>query len=103
MVGSINTTLTLALAREWRPGAAKTKPGPVLLVTGGDVGGGGAVALDQPGGGADSAVPDLLDVYPERMFRFCLNNPRLATLVIDFSWASRQGETPSSCSWWWIG
>ncbi len=57
VVGSINTTLTLALARELAAWSRSHEtPGPALLVTGGHLRRGGAVALDWSAGRADSRV-----------------------------------------------
>jgi hypothetical protein len=69
-VGSANTALTVALAR----GIEANSPGssgPVLLVPW------ATATLSRPG----DALP-LLRIVPDRTFRFCPNNDRLAELVV---------------------
>ena len=96
VVGSINTTLTLALARELAAWSRSHEtPGPALLVTGAT-----SVEVERSPstGPLVEPIPEsqpLLDVYPGRTFRFCLNNRRLASLVIDFL-SEQEGETPST-------
>lgn len=96
VVGSVNTTLTLALARELDAWTRRHRaPGPVLLVTSAT-----AVEVERSPSTSPAIEPipearTLLDIYPGRTFRFCLNNRRLADLAVDFL-ASRRGETPSA-------
>ncbi len=96
VVGSINTTLTLTLARELAAWSrSQQSPGPVLLVTAAT-----SVEVERSPSTSPEVEPipesqTLLDVYPGRTFRFCLNNRRLASLVIDFLGEERR-ETPSA-------
>ncbi|HEU5118549.1 MAG TPA: hypothetical protein VFT74_18210, partial [Isosphaeraceae bacterium] len=96
VVGSINTTLTLTLARELAAWSRSQRTlGPALLVTGAT-----SVEVERSPSTGPSVEPipesqPLLDVYPGRTFRFCLNNRRLASLVIDYL-SEQKGETPST-------
>lgn len=86
VVGSTNTALTVGLARElFERFPDREQPGPVLLVPSAS-----AIQVepdsrepsneeDDPGA-VDPTL--LLDVYPDRTFRFCLNNTQLAELVV---------------------
>jgi hypothetical protein len=89
VVGSTNTALTIALAEELADNAPDGG-GPVLLVPSAT-----AVEVVPAGGPGDAAGPtSLLDLYPGRTFRFCLNNARFAELVVGFL-ADQRGERPA--------
>jgi hypothetical protein len=95
VVGSTNTALTAALAEELAEHARRhdrTADGPVLLVT-------AATAVNVPVEGAPvamnspAAMRPLLEIYP-RTFRFCLDNARLAELVVRAASAAGGEEQP---------
>lgn len=96
VLGSVNTTLTLVLARELAAWSRTHRaPAPPLLVTGAT-----AVEVERSPASSPSIEPipesrTLLEIYPGRTFRFCLNNRRLAALVVDFL-AHQRLETPSA-------
>lgn len=88
VIGSSNTALTVGLARELA--AHPGRPGPVLLVPSAT-----SILVDgsEASGGPSEAV-SLLDIFPHRTFRFCLNNAQLAELVVSLL-ADRREERPS--------
>ncbi len=92
VVGSSNTALTATLAHELAKGSARDSDpdaGPILLVS-------SATSVlveapwnepESPGEKRQATQPDrvaLLDIDPGRTFRFCLNNERLANLVVGY-------------------
>jgi hypothetical protein len=92
VVGSTNTALTIALADELAEHAAdgSASPGPVLLIP-------SATAVEvEPAGILDDATRPvkLLNLFPGRSFRFCLNNARFAELVVGFL-AEKRRERPA--------
>ncbi len=82
VVGSTNSALTVGLARELAGHeTTAAEPGPVLLVPAAS-----AILVEPSEGETDAAartapIP-LLDVFPHRTFRFCLNNAQLAELAV---------------------
>lgn len=75
LVGSTNTVMTVALARELRDSLRDSPRGPVLLVPWAT-----SVLVEAPDH-ASGRVP-LLAIWPGRTFRFCPNNQREASLVV---------------------
>ena len=73
IVGSSNTVLTVALARQLQDDVPNN--GPLLLVPW-------------------ATSVSLLDLYPGRTFRFCSNNRRAAELLVDCHKAQPSGLTP---------
>lgn len=95
VIGSSNSALTTALADELAEHAAAhpgSGPGPILLIS-------AATAVNVPapgdrGGTAETSGPSLrrlLDIYP-RSIRFCLNNARMAEMVVRVSSALDGGR-----------
>jgi hypothetical protein len=84
VVGSSNTSLTVALANGLRE-AAHGAAGPLLLIP-------WATATVAPSGG--EAVP-LLSLYAGRSFRFCPDNARQANLVVRAVRAGDAGGAPA--------
>jgi hypothetical protein len=82
VVGSSNTALTLTLARTLREQSKGTQTAGLLLIPDAT-----AVSVWKPAA-ADAQSPRpaglLLDEYPGRSFRICLNNARLAQLLVNF-------------------
>ncbi|GIW87408.1 MAG: hypothetical protein KatS3mg108_1732 [Isosphaeraceae bacterium] len=74
VIGSANTALTWTLARTLGEVAEN---GPPLLIP-------AASAIFVPGPQATGGRTPLLEIHAGRTFRFCLNNLRMAELVIDY-------------------
>src|SRR5262245_32389354 len=74
--------LAVALRRqgEWRG------PAPLLLITTATA---DCVLIDDPAGSPDSppGPAKLMELYPDRTFRFCFQNSQMAEAVLDFVWS----------------
>lgn len=86
VIGSVNTSLTAALAAGLRDGGGARPGGPVLLMP-------WATSTLAPAGPMREPVP-LLTIDAGRTFRFCPDNPRLARLVVDCVLASAAAPPP---------
>lgn len=75
VIGSVNTSLTAALAAALRDGGGARPGGPVLLLP-------WATSMLAPAGPMREPVP-LLEIDAGRTFRFCPDNRRLAGLVVE--------------------
>ncbi len=76
IVGGSSTDRAYDLAKELRAAQADCRAPPLLLITN--------ATADTVRGGTDT--PDLMDIYPERSFRFCFTNSQMAKAVADFVW-----------------
>ena len=89
-VGSTTSVLTVAIAESLRDEGAK---GPLLAIPWAT-----AVMVQRPADEGGEARPDLvplIEIDPERTFRFCPNNRRLADSVVDCLVARDEGRLPS--------
>ncbi|MFO0907699.1 MAG: hypothetical protein U0794_04950 [Isosphaeraceae bacterium] len=85
VIGSSNTVLTAALARALR--AQSTASGPLLLVP-------WASTVQMAPGAAGEGPVSLLEILPDRTFRFCLNNQYQADLVVDSLLREKKARPP---------
>jgi hypothetical protein len=88
VIGSINTSLTAALAAALRDGGGARPGGPLLLLP-------WATSTLAPAGPMREPVP-LLEINAGRTFRFCPDNRRLADLVVRCVLAQEPSQPPHS-------